>query len=235
MGKHGKYRALVGACLCLVPGQLLAACRLALALGMDVSRSVNDADYAIQHDGLIAALKDKTVRAAMLEPPDFVYLALYEWSDRSDQQVILPWMAVRSGADIDAIIDAVRGWPRQAHRLPTGLGEALSFGRGLLAEAPDCAARTLDLSGDGQNNDGRKPESVYASEDFTGLVVNGLPIAEHETDIARYYEQHVIHGPGAFVEPAAKQTDFPVAIRRKLEKELSVKLLGEVNATMKGI
>ena len=47
-----------------------AACRQALALGLDVSSSVDDTEYRLQLDGLAAALLKPEVRAAFLALPD---------------------------------------------------------------------------------------------------------------------------------------------------------------------
>ncbi len=223
MGQHGQYGALVALALA---GPAGAECRLALALGFDVSRSVDAADYRIMQTGLAAALRAPAVRKAALTPPDHVALALYEWSGQREQVLILPWTEVRSAADLEALALAVEAHRRGKKLSPTGLGAALAYGHGLLAEAPPCAAQTLDIAGDGQNNDGISPARAYATYDFAGLTVNGLPIGGHESDISLYYRTEVMRGPGAFVEPARTQADFPDAIRRKLEKELSPRLLG---------
>lgn len=61
--------------------------------------------------------------------------------------------------------------------------------------------------------------------------MNGLPIGGHEADIAIYYRTRVIHGQGAFVEIARTQDDFPRAIRRKLERELTEQLLGRAEGS----
>ena len=59
-----------------------ADCRLALALAVDVSRSIDSQDYVIQTDGLAGALADKDVRAAIFGPEGRVALAIYYWSGR---------------------------------------------------------------------------------------------------------------------------------------------------------
>ena len=216
--------------MALAAGPAAAECRLALALGIDVSRSVNDADYEVQRQGLVAALTAPEVRAAFLQPGGFVALAVFEWSGKRHQELVVPWVAVQGAADLDAVAATVAARERFNLQLPTGLGEALSYGRELFGNVPYCETYTLDISGDGQNNDGRDPARVYASEDFSGILVNGLPIGEHEADITVYYRREVIRGPGAFVEPAPSQEDYPQAIRRKLERELTRQLLGDLGA-----
>jgi hypothetical protein len=121
----------------------------------------------------------------------------------------------------------VAGHQRSEARLSTAIGGALLFGRDLLARMPECEAWTLDLSGDGRNNEGTDPARAYAREDFSDVTVNGLAIGGHERDIAQYFAAEVIRGPGAFVEVAALHEDFPRAIRRKLERELTERLFGQ--------
>ncbi|WP_413868184.1 DUF1194 domain-containing protein [Albidovulum sp.] len=217
--------------LALIATPALPACRLALALGIDVSRSVDARDYAIQKDGLLAALADRVIVDAFLKPEDHVALAVFEWSGQAHQDIVLDWTEVAGEAGLLRIRGDIAAHARAADHLPTGLGAALDFGRDLLDRAPDCLARTLDISGDGRSNDGRKPEDVYAAGDFREIVVNGLPIGGHEADIAIYYRTRVIRGPGAFVEIARTQDDYPRAILRKLEKELTEQLLGRAEGS----
>ncbi|MFC6686684.1 DUF1194 domain-containing protein [Jhaorihella thermophila] len=68
--------------LCLVPPlPAAAACRHALALGLDVSGSVDGREYRLQLDGLAAALRDPRVKQALLAMPAApVRIAVFEWS-----------------------------------------------------------------------------------------------------------------------------------------------------------
>ena len=100
-----------------------------------------------------------------------------------------------------------------------------------MARAPACTARTLDVSGDGKNNDGFGPQDAYQRFDFDGVTVNGLVIRSlgvtigaftaPPVDIRGYYEAEVIRGPDAFVEEAANYGDYERAMTRKLERELA--------------
>ena len=231
MVQHGKHRALVAAAaLALWAGPGWGACRLALALGFDVSRSVDAADYRVQRDGILAALAAPAIVKALLGSEDTVRLALFEWSGQGAQSMIVDWTEVRSQADIDAISARVAAHERSGEKLPTALGEALDYGLDLLERAEDCAARTLDISGDGRNNDGDGPEVVRARRALGAVLVNGLAIGGHEADIVAYYRERLIHGRGAFVEVARQHVDFPRAFRRKLERELTEQLLGRADS-----
>ena len=203
-----------------------AECRIALALAVDVSRSISADDYAIQRGGLIAALADPGVQSAFLSSRGHVALAVYEWAGREYQAMIVDWVRIDDPGDLAAVAALVATQQQVSQHLPTALGSALEYGRQVMADAPDCAVQVLDVAGDGRNNDGISPADAYARRDFGELVVNGLAIGEHESNLVRYYQTEVIRGPGAFVEVALRQSDYPAAIRRKLIRELSEQVLG---------
>ncbi len=203
-----------------------ADCRLALALAVDVSRSIDSQDYVIQTEGLAAALQDKDIRAAIFGPEGKVALAIYYWSGRGYQDLVQPWVILDSPEALDAAIWEVRRTPRPAAPLATALGDALSYGLDLMADAPDCERRVIDVAGDGRNNDGISVARTYEREDFTGITVNALAVGEHEAGIVEYYQEELIRGPGAFVEIAPRQSDYPAAIRRKLLRELQGPMIG---------
>ncbi len=225
-------RALVlGLGLATVAAPAVAGCRLALALGFDVSNSVDDADYTVQRAGIIAALQDEEIRRAFLAPDDKVALAIFEWGGRRYQDLVLDWRMIETEDDLEAVIATMEDHVRLPIWQPTAIGAALDYALDLFDDAPVCAARTLDLSGDGRNNDWLTPTRVYEREDFGTMLVNGLAIGGHETDVVLYYRQSVVRGPGAFVEVAPTHLDFPRAIRRKLERELTGPMLGGLIVT----
>lgn len=203
-----------------------ADCRLALALAVDVSRSIDSQDYLIQTDGLAGALQDPDVRAAIFGPEGDVALAIYYWSGRGYQDLVQPWVILDSPEALDAAIWQVRRTPRPAAPLATALGDALSYGLDLMSDAPDCDRLVIDVAGDGRNNDGISVARTYQREDFSGITINGLAVGEHEADILNYYAGEVIRGPGAFVELAPRQSDYPQALRRKLLRELQGPMIG---------
>lgn len=210
-------------CLCTPAA---ADCRLALALAVDVSRSIDAQDYVIQTDGLAGALSDRKVREAIFGPEGKVALAIYYWSGQGYQNLVQDWVILDSPEALDAAIWAVRRTPRPEAPLATALGDALSYGLDLMSDAPDCERRVIDVAGDGQNNDGISVARTYEREDFSGITVNGLAVGEHEADIVQYYRDEVIRGPGAFVEVAPRQSDYPDTLRRKLLRELEGPMIG---------
>lgn len=198
-----------------------AECRLALALAMDVSRSVDARDYAIQTEGLALALESPAIEAAFFGPAGDVAIAVYEWSGEDHHQITIGWTMIATPADLPPVIAALRRLTPPKLRLTTALGRGLEFGRNLLETAPPCARRVLDMAGDGRNNAGPTPERIYAMGGWDGITVNGLVIGSHEMNLPEYFRASVIRGPGAFVEYANVHSDFPKAIRRKLLRELT--------------
>ena len=105
------------------------------------------------------------------------------------------------------------------------MGKALQYGAILLASAPPCARRVIDISGDGVNNDGVGPGYFRDKGLFNGIVINGLAIQGAEPDPAEYYRRNVMHGPGAFIALARDFGDYPSVIIGKLLREVAAEMV----------
>ncbi|MCA0952965.1 DUF1194 domain-containing protein [Mameliella alba] len=211
----------------LFPAGAEAACRLALLLALDVSSSVDEAEYILQRDGLAAALMNEDVAGAILqEGGGSVAFAVYEWSGRRQSVVIQDWVLLQSMADIVAVSDRLRTVQRSYRRFPTALGYALGFGATMMGEAPECARRVIDVSGDGITNDGFWPQLAYRHFPFDGITVNGLAVLGADPDVVDHFEFEVMHGPGAFVETAKGYEGYERAMIRKLYREIQDRVVG---------
>lgn len=218
-------------------------CRLALLLAMDVSSSVDPYEDALQRNGLANALLSPQVRSAFFAAPSPVALAIFEWSGTSHQTVIVDWTVIDRPAALLAVAETVTSTPRSANQFSTAIGHALGFAHDMFRRAPDCQDFTLDVSGDGPNNDGYHTGVAYGRFPFEGVTVNALAIETTGTkgasltavpgDMERYYRERLIRGPDAFVEVADGFDDFERAMRRKLERELGVAILGRLSPAAK--
>ena len=208
-------------------------CRLALLLAMDVSSSVDAAEDVLQRNGIVAALISPEVEAAFFATAQPVALAVYEWSGRYNQEVLLDWILIDSKARLLQAAETIAASKRSHNDFPTAMGYALGFGAGMFQRGPDCLYRTLDVAGDGQNNEGFSPAQAYNAFPFSGVTVNGLVINgadyEAETGLIAFYKGQVIRGPGAFVEIANGFEDYERAMRRKLERELTPPVIGGIS------
>ena len=234
MGQHGQYRALVkglAAGLTLIGAALPApalACRLALLLAIDVSSSVDAAEDRLQRAGLASALIAPEVQEAFFSDPRPVALAAFEWSGRWRQTTILDWREIRGPGDLVTAAEEVAASIRSETRFPTALGYALGHAASVLAEGPVCDRQVIDVSGDGENNEGFPPALAYRNFPLRGVTVNALAIGGSIPldDMVAYYRREVIRGPGAFVERAQGYEDFERAIRKKLEREVAALVVG---------
>ncbi len=213
-------------------GPAFAQCRQALALGLDVSGSVDTREYRLQMDGLAAALLDpEVVQAIMAMPSAPVRIAIFEWSGPEYQRLILDWTEIKSTQTLRAAADALETARRSKASPGTALGAAMEVGAALLAQQTGCWKRTLDLSGDGKHNLGPHPKTVRDALKNASLTINALVIGADAPGIAdtrqveigelsSYFNAYVKTGPGAFVETAIGFEDYQAAMIRKLKREL---------------
>lgn len=198
-------------------------CRQALALGLDVSASVDRYEYRLQLDGLAAALESPEVVEKLLASSETVIeLSVFEWSGPSNQRVLQNWTALTS----ETVISDIASVLRQTERVPadpsTGLGRAMLFGAELLQQRPDCWSHSLDLSGDGQSNSGPRPQDVQEDLRLRNVVVNALVVGASVPgrDLTSYFEAYVLHGFGSFTMQAESFKEFETAMIKKLLREV---------------
>nr|WP_299964443.1 DUF1194 domain-containing protein [uncultured Roseobacter sp.] len=218
-------------------------CRQALALGLDVSASVDLREYRLQLDGIVTALTDPGVMAAFLtEPSAPVMLLVFEWSGPADQTIIVPWTKIAGEDTLAEVSAALANAERRVTTPGTALGVAMQTGAAFLDEHPDCWRRTLDISGDGEANLGPRPRSLKDAIGARGITINALVIGadapgtgdRRQADIAAlssYFRTEVITGPDAFVQTALGFEDYAKAMTAKLKRELSGRPLSAISST----
>jgi hypothetical protein len=217
-----------------------AACRQALALGLDISGSVDADEYRLQLDGLASALQDGDVKRAFLALPEaYVRLFIFEWGGYGTQRQVVPWTDVTDAAVLDGIAATLRSTRRLPHDPATAIGKAMLYGGEELFDQRDCWRLTLDLSGDGKSNIGPLPGLSKRDPLLRDVTVNALVIganiqpfavlpSNESADLVRYFISQVIRGPDAFVETAGEFEDFRDAMARKLLKEMRTRAVGRL-------
>lgn len=226
-------------CLLFWSATAHAACRQALALGLDISGSVDAQEYLLQRNGLATALGSEAVQDVLFMPGAApIRLVVYEWSGPREQAVIVPWVDVVDPTALAGVIGRLQSTPRPVQSPTTALGPAMQAGLDLLALQPDCWKRTLDLSGDGKANTGALPQTVALSEAQADVVINALVIGIAERpggnwgagvqELTSYFEAYVLRGAGAFVEVALGFDDYAEAMERKLLRELETLATSQV-------
>ncbi len=219
-------------------GPATAACRQALALGLDVSGSVDLKEYRLQLDGLVTALNDPDiVRILFAMPGTPVELLVYEWSGPEDQTVLVPWTALVDRSALEAVSLTLARTERRAATPGTALGVAMNVGAAFLDQRASCWKRTLDISGDGKSNLGPRPRHVKDAIGNRGITINALVIGSdapasgdrRQADIAElssYFRAEVITGPEAFVQTALGFEAYAAAMTQKLKRELEGLVIG---------
>lgn len=207
---------------------------LELVLAVDVSRSIDDAEYDLQRKGYAAALSDPRVVKAMLSgDAGRIALSYFEWSGEGSQQLILDWTVIHDPASAARAAAQILAAPRPfANR--TSIGVAIGFATALLAHSPHQAPRRIiDVSGDGTNTNGVEPSAARATAVAQGITINGLVINNPNEmpwmswhthppgGLDAYYQQNVAGGPGAFVMKVDNFESFSTAIIDKLVREIA--------------
>lgn len=223
--------------IALLPLPAVASCRLSLALGLDVSASVDPTEYDLQMTGMAQALLAPEVQGIILsDTANPVVLAVYVWSGPGDQMLVTDWTPVTGPETLQRVAADIMAVPRRiTFDGRTAIGSAMAYGGFLHDLAPPCDRAVIDLAADGMNNAGESPRGVRDGPALGRVTVNALAIgAAHALDLEvrtpaileQYLLGQVIRGPGAFVEVAQDHRDFERAMTRKLIREIDVMMLG---------
>jgi hypothetical protein len=200
---------------------------IALCLAMDVSASVDYAEFGLMAGGTAAALREPDIQAACTAGPrGAVAVALLLWSGPGARDLAVPWTRVDGPAAALALAEAIENAPRLPAPGGTALGEGMAAALAVLGACPAQATRlVIDVAGDGQSNQGRPPGPVRDLAVAAGVTVNGLAILDEEPDLLAHYREEVIGGPGSFAMHCPDYAAFAEAIRAKLRRELGGALL----------
>jgi hypothetical protein len=223
-------RALAATLLLLVLWPLRAAADvypvdLELVLAVDASGSVDDAEYALQLQGIAAALRDPEVQAAIAKQPlGRSAVALLIWSENNRPKDLSPWAVLSDAASIEAFATTIERWPRRIANGGTGIGKAMQAGAHALTENAFNGSRlVVDISGDGRETPPSDwslgPPEGRAYAEARGVVINALAILTDDPELAAYFRREVIVGQDAFVLSADSYESFAEAMRIKLLRE----------------
>ena len=200
---------------------LAQACDTALVLTIDVSNSVDPAEYRLQIDGLADALEDAEITEAMVRGE--VAIAVVQWSGENWQDLTIPWRTIRTKLDAQQLALEARLMPRAFVLSDTAPAEAIYFAMKPFDNAPVCRRKVIDVSGDGTPNAGRNTSAARQAAQRAGITINGIAIEGLGMAITTFYHRQVITRDG-FVITARTHRDYPNAIRRKLIRELTLPL-----------
>jgi len=183
-------------------------------------------EQAVQRRGYAAALRHPDVIHAIVDGGyGRIALTYIEWAGATSQATIVPWSLIDGAEAAGAFADELDTRP-VSDMHGTSISGALDYAVRLFANNGYAGLRqTIDVSGDGPNNNGRPVTPARDAAVAAGVIVNGLPIMIRPSSrfiaLDRYYADCVIGGPGSFVLPVNDRDQLAEAIRRKLVLEVA--------------
>ena len=204
---------------------------LTLVLAVDVSDSIDATESRLQRQGYADAFQRPEILEAIKSGRNGrIAVAYFEWADVGEQELIVDWMIVEDPATAAAFGKKLNSATLGGGHF-TSISAAITYALALLKKAPhESDRKVIDISGDGRNNDGPPLSAARAAAKTWNVTINGLPIDNERSrlasdmdpgQIAKYYREEVITGPGAFIVVAKDFADFERAISRKLLREIA--------------
>ena len=215
---------------------------LELVLAVDVSRSMDYDEQALQRAGYVEAFRHPEVIAAIgAGMTGRIAVTYLEWAGPGAQLQKIPWTLIDGPQSALAFADALAAAPIGRER-GTSISGGLVMATGLLAASPFAGLReVIDVSGDGPNNMGMPVLEARQKVLERGVTINGLPVMLRPgvgyfnlPDLDVYYENCVIGGPAAFLVTVDSADRFAIAIRRKLVLEIAGRTPQLLPAAMDG-
>jgi hypothetical protein len=207
---------------------------VALVLVTDVSRSIDDSEYALEKNGYASAFTNpKVLEAIHGGPAGKIAVAYVEFASSFEVRTVLDWTVIGDRASAQAFIDRLSAAPRSFWGR-TAISAGIDQGVQLLAESGmNATRRVIDVCGDGTNNAGREAADARDDAVKAGITINGLAIInDHPVSwtfahvqppggLPNYYRENVTGGPGSFVLEVHDFGSFGEAMTRKLVNEIA--------------
>ena len=199
---------------------------VAIVLAVDCSWSVDQTEYHQQLEGLSAAFRSRDVIKALRSGPNGrIAIALVQWAAPDDQHLAIPWTIIETTEDAVLLAERIDVVPRTIVAGATSITAVITTGIALHRSNPfDADRQVIDISSDGVNNTGGRPESARDFATAQGITINGLTILNEVPYLDHYFQNHIIGGIGSFVETASDYADYHRAIKRKLLREIGLPL-----------
>ncbi len=211
---------------------------LALVLLTDVSRSVDEREYAMMKEGYATALTDPRVLAAIAGGArGAIALRYVEFAGAHEVRTLVGWTVVHDPASARAFADLVRQAPRAywgRTSISAGIEHAIAaLGPDLASAGIEAERQVIDVCGDGTNNSGREATAARDEAVAAGITINALVIHSDPTNawtaahvnppggLTQWFRDNVMGGPGGFVLEVEDFESFGHGITRKLITEIA--------------
>lgn len=206
---------------------------VAIVFAVDFSSSIDPDIADLQRNGHVAALTSpEIIKVISGNPRGCIGVTYFEWASPAHIRIVLPWTRICGAADAEMAAGVISrkgdtGFSRRS-RGGTSISSAIEAGRLLLDEFPGHADRkVIDISGNGENNDGLPVQDSRTKAVEKGYTINAIAIPDGRDEspgrsLASYFADNVIGGFEAFVMVPRATGDYTLALRRKLAREIAL-------------
>ncbi|MFN7102512.1 MAG: DUF1194 domain-containing protein [Pseudorhizobium sp.] len=205
---------------------------VAIVFAVDSSSSIYPDTADLQRNGHVTALTSpEFIDAISSNPRGCIGVTYFEWASPAQIRSILPWTRIcgRKDAETAARVIAEKGDTgfRRRGRGGTSISSAIDIGSLFLEQFPGTADRkVIDISGNGENNDGLPVRDSRRKAVAKGYTINAIVVPNDSDEspalsLARYFSDNVIGGFSAFVMVPKTASDYTAALSRKLAREIA--------------
>lgn len=213
---------------------------LELLLMVDVSGSVDAADFALQKGGYVQAFQNPAVQSAIAAAPGGVAVTMVHFADNAVQSI--SWTHLTDAASANAFATTIDSTLRPAVGSGTGLVNGLSFSRPLFdSNGFEGTRLVIDISGDGAENSSscslnqlncvplQNQRDLFLgagpNRTINALWINDGDLfgndATDQINAFQYGTTNVVGGPGAFQDLAQDFDVFGAAVTAKIGREIT--------------
>jgi hypothetical protein len=208
---------------------------VAIAFAVDSSSSIDRGTADLQRNGHVAALTSpEFIKALSSNHFGCIGITYFEWASPQQIRMVLPWTRICGRQDAEAAAGVISrtgatGFSRGV-RGGTSISAAIGVASLLLDRFPGNADRkVIDISGNGENNDGVPVLQARKKAIDKGYTINAIAIpSKNEAALGRpltsYFAEDVIGGFQAFVMVPRSASDYTTALRRKLVTEIALNI-----------
>lgn len=187
---------------------------LELALVIDGSGSISNADYDLQKNAYVAALNANI--------PTDGSVAVGVWQFGGNVQSVFTMTTISSAANLTALTTAISNMNRNSpfDSGATAIGDGITAAyTAIFANGITSDRQVIDVSTDGQNNTGLNPTTARNNALAAGIdQINALGIGSGVTAASL---QTFIGGTGSFYDTATSFQEFQVVLHNKLTREIT--------------
>lgn len=204
------------------------SCVLALVLLMDNSGSIANKESELQRDATALALKSREI-VSIIERREGIALTVIYFDFQG--KTMIPWTFVQNQKDIEAFSKRLMSIDRPSSGT-TNTGAAINYSIDKFESAPCGDEQVIDVSTDGTADDAENLAMARSRAMDNHIKINGLLVMaessfgkstdfERAVDANQMWMDEFLKTPTGFSMIINSWEDYPTAIKRKLNREMS--------------